>query len=153
MARGLAALASALIVIGFVWHMALTAACTGATPTVDAGVCQPEAGSCTSNRDCARAPCDAGPEGGTCQAHCTVGGLDSTGYAMFCCAIGQPGPGDAGAPCSGPDDCATGVCAYEADFMTGACSPYCNADTDCPSVLPKCLLLDAGLARVCGLPP
>src|SRR5271165_2933696 len=131
MARGLMALVSALLVFAFLWHLALTAACTADTGAVDAGVCEPEAGLCSSNRDCGPSRCDAG-EGGTsmCPTHCTVGGFDSLGNTVLCCAHGTPpGTGDGGAPCMGPDDCATAVCAYEADYTTSVCSAYCNADS------------------------
>jgi hypothetical protein len=151
----LGAFFSALVSIAFVSHLALTSACSTNTATaVDAGVCQPEAGLCTTNLDCAPTSCDAGADGGMCPTHCTVGGSDSSGYPTFCCALGSPpGTGDGGAPCTGPDDCVTAVCAYEEDYTTTACSAYCNVDADCPAVLPYCIVLDAGAAKLCGLPP
>jgi hypothetical protein len=159
MARGLVAFVSALIAIGFLWHLTFTTACSSAVATVDAGICDVEAGLCASNQDCMPATCDAG----LCPTHCTAGGLDSSMSPIFCCALGPPpGTGDAGAPCQGPDDCASGVCVFTTNFQMYACSVACSKSADCPALLPACIFLDGGAAvtgsvpldagAFCGLP-
>lgn len=118
---------------------ALLAACSNTTTAglvescADAG-----APGCLSNADC--------PSG----TRCTVPTNADPNLVITCCLPGDRGQGQAGAVCSGPDACASGVCAYAGE--ASLCSQACQGDSQCPPGLPLCVTVDAGV-RFCGLGP
>jgi hypothetical protein len=122
------------------WQIVVAVGCGGTdVATVASGIdgsvssCSqlPLNASCYADEDCAKS------------THCTLVGLDSDMDPVTCCvAGGDPGKGDGGAPCTGPDDCASGVCAYTSN--ANYCSVPCKGPGDsagCPSVLPLCVAI------------
>jgi hypothetical protein len=122
--------------------LSIATACTSSAPGVfDAGAASSckqvtdagDAGVCFSNADCARID------------HCEFEGTDPAGSGVYCCVLGPRGVGDSGAPCLGPDDCASGVCAYASlDGCNLACASACTSSADCPADLPVCTFYDGG---------
>jgi hypothetical protein len=130
-------------------RLATTSACavTGAE-TVDGGADAPtpfcgaiDAAACFSNDDC-KNPSD----------RCHLLDIDA-GVPVICCAHGPRGTLEAGAPCASLDDCASAVCAQTETFEVYACSGHCNKDSDCPAVLPTCVMVNPSGPSFCGLPP
>ena len=103
--------------------------CGGCTPT---GPAAPFGAPCAAGADCASEVCVQDVFGSVCSTAC----VDACPEGFACGADGQcarPAPGGLGlgAPCGGPDDCASTLCG---DFSGGAaCTDLCDPGHPCPA--------------------
>jgi hypothetical protein len=117
---------------------------------IDAGVCFSNSDCPGPAQHCGRPVAGTLPDGGST--------LPDPSVVIMCCIPGAPGTGQAGAACQSADGCATAVCAYtpSGSFCSQSCDTA-QAGAGCPSTLPACVTLDAGvdggLVSFCGPTP
>ncbi len=134
------------------WHVhaAIAAALLVGACADEGRPCYPgdyQACACGDDRGYAR--CDADGEAyGACDCSGTIPGLGGGAGGGDAGGGGASGGGGAGgsaklpfmAPCSGDDECETGLC-YDFAAKGPHCSKTCTLDTDCPLPSPGCNLM------------